>query len=39
MKLFHYVKKGNTVLQKGILSFADIKKGSLEPFFENWLFL
>ena len=30
---FCYVKKGNTVLQKGILSFADIKKRLVRAFF------
>ncbi len=35
MKLFHYVKKGNTVLQKGILSFAKNSDADLRYYYKR----
>lgn len=35
MKFYHYVKKGNTVLQQGLFGFAGSPNGDLEKIYIN----
>lgn len=35
MKFYHYVKKGNTVLQQGLFGFAGSPNGDLEHYLKR----